>query len=188
MAAALGPQLRSDAFVVSAMAGVPAHQVAAAFAGRRIARAMPTLAVAVLKGATAVWAAEAAATERAAALFAPLGAVVVLAEEDQLHAVTAASGSAPAYLYAVIEAVEAAARAQGVAADAAAALARGAIIGAAALLADSGEDPAKLRARVTSPGGTTEAAMAVLLAVDGLPALMQRAVAAATVRSRELAP
>jgi pyrroline-5-carboxylate reductase len=103
-----------------------------------------------------------------------------------MHAATAVSGSAPAYLYAFIEALEAAGAKAGLAPGAARALARSTITGAAALLAQSGEDPAELRRQVTSPGGTTQAALAVLMGDGGLPDLLDRAVAAAAARSQEL--
>jgi len=122
--------------------------------------------------------------EDAAALFAPLGAVTRLADEELMHVATAASGSAPAYLYAFIEALEAGAAEAGLPADDAARMVRATICGAAALLTASGDDPAELRRRVTSPGGTTQAALAVL--APELPPLMARAVAAAVARSREL--
>ncbi len=95
-------------------------------------------------------------------------------------------GPAPAYLYAFTEALEAAGEAEGLPADVAQALARATMAGAAALMAASGEDPAELRRQVTSPNGTTEAALKVLMGEGGLGPLMRKAVAAAADRSREL--
>ncbi len=103
-----------------------------------------------------------------------------------MHAATAASGSAPAYLYALIEALEAAAAKAGLSEAAARTLARSTLTGAAALLAQGDDDPAELRRQVTSPGGTTEAALKVLMGAGGLPDLLDRAVKAAADRSREL--
>ena len=96
------------------------------------------------------------------------------------------SGSGPAYLYAFVEALEAAAIRAGLPADAAATLARSTVVGAAALMATSDASPADLRAQVTSPGGTTQAALEVLLADGGFPDLLREAVAAAARRSKEL--
>ena len=96
------------------------------------------------------------------------------------------SGSAPAYLYAFLEALEDAGVAEGLTRAQASALARSTIVGAAALLEQSEGEPAELRRQVTSPGGTTEAALNVLLAENGFPSLMKRAVAAAVARAKEL--
>jgi pyrroline-5-carboxylate reductase len=104
-----------------------------------------------------------------------------------MHAVTAVSGSGPAYVFLLIEAMQAAGEAAGLPPDLAALLACATVAGAGELARQSPDDPAKLRADVTSPAGTTAAALAVLMADDGLPALMKRAVAAATARSEELA-
>ena len=103
-----------------------------------------------------------------------------------MHAATAVSGSSPAYLYAFIEALEAAGAAAGLSAKESQRLARSTITGAAALLAKTGEDPAELRRQVTSPGGTTQAALDVLLGSGALPDLMREAVAGAVRRSKEL--
>ena len=103
-----------------------------------------------------------------------------------MDAVTAVCGSAPAYLYAFVEALEAAGEAEGLPADAARRLARATVAGAAMLLQKSGEEPAELRRQVTSPGGTTEAALKVLMGEAGLGPLLRKAVAAAADRSREL--
>ena len=183
----VAPHVAADAVVVSIMAGVPLADLAAAFPGRSLVRVMPTTAAAALKGAASLFAADDRAREVAHALFAPLGVVVDLETEAQLHAATAASGSAPAYAHALVEALEAAAVAEGLTPEAARALSRSALIGAAALLESSGQEAAELRRQVTSPGGTTAAALRVLTGEGALDALMARAVAAAAARSRELA-
>ncbi len=103
-----------------------------------------------------------------------------------MDAVTGVCGSAPAYLYAFTEALEAAGEAQGLPPEVAKALARATMAGAGALMAASGEEPAELRRQVTSPNGTTEAALKVLMGEGGLGPLLNEAVAAATNRSREL--
>jgi pyrroline-5-carboxylate reductase len=157
-----------------------------ALGGRRTARIMPTTAVAIRQGVASIYAADAEAKARARALFEPVAQVVELADEELMHAATAVSGSSPAYLYAFIEALEAAGLEAGLDAEASRILARGTITGAAALLAQSGEDPAELRKQVTSPGGTTEAALKVLMGEAVFPALLREAVDAAARRSKEL--
>ena len=180
------PHLAPDAVIVSIAAGVSAADISAAFGGRAVARVMPTTAVAIGQGAASVFAPDPEARARAHALFAPVATVVDLDSEEQMHAATAVSGSAPAYLYAFIEALEAAGAGQGLDPADSARLARATIIGAAALLARGGEEPADLRAQVTSPGGTTAAALSVLMGEGGLGDLLPRALAAAVARSREL--
>jgi pyrroline-5-carboxylate reductase len=185
-AAEISPWLASGAIVVSIAAGVKASDLAKEFGGRCVARVMPTTAVAIRQGAASIYADEPEARLRAHALFKPVAQVVDFLDEDLMHAATAVSGSGPAYLYAFIEALEAAGLEAGLTPEASCALARRTIAGAAALLSQSGEDPAELRRQVTSPGGTTEAALKVLMADDGLPALLHDAVAAAVRRSKEL--
>jgi len=184
--AQIAPHLAAEAAVISILAGVSAGDISAALGGRAVARVMPTTAAAIGKGVFSVFAPDAGLRRRVRDLFAPLGVVVDLPDEALMHAATGASGSAPAYLYAFIEALEAAAAAAGLAPDAARSLARSTIAGAAALLDLSGEDPAELRRQVTSPGGTTAAALEVLMGEGGFPDLLRRAVAAAAARSEEL--
>lgn len=180
------PWLSPDAVVISIAAGVRSADLTREFAKRCIARVMPTTAAAIGQGTASLFADDPAGLARAHALFEPLGAVVDLTDEDLMHAATAVSGSAPAYLYAFIEALERAGVAAGLSAQESARLARSTLTGAAALLARTGEDPGELRRQVTSPGGTTEAALAVLLARAGLGDLVEEAVAAGVRRSREL--
>ena len=182
----LAPLIAPGAIVISILAGIRIDDLADVFGSRPIARVMPTIAAAIGKGTASVFAPDPAARARARELFEPLGAVVDLATEDLMHAATAASGSAPAYLYAFIEALQSAAAAAGLDPHASARLARSTITGAAALLGQSEQDPAELRRQVTSPGGTTQAALEVLMGEAGLPGLLERAVAAAAARSREL--
>jgi pyrroline-5-carboxylate reductase len=178
--------LAPDAIVVSIAAGVPAAEIAKVFEGRRVARVMPTTAAAIGQGTASVFASDPEARARAHALFAPVGTVVDLDDEDLMHAATAVSGSAPAYLYAFVEALEAAGVSLGLPPGVARDLARATTAGAAALMADSGAAAADLRRQVTSPGGTTEAALTVLQGDGGLDALLRAAAAAAERRSREL--
>ena len=186
-AAQYAPLLAHDAVIVSIAAGVPAAQISQAFGGRRVARVMPTTAVSIGKGAASIYAADAGARARAHALFAPVATVADLQDEALMHAATGVSGSAPAYLYAFVEALEAAGESAGLAGADAKALARATIAGAALLLADSGEEPAELRRQVTSPGGTTAEALKVLMGEHGLGPLLEEAVAACVRRSKELA-
>jgi pyrroline-5-carboxylate reductase len=186
VAAEIAPLLSPEAVIVSIAAGVRTADLAAAFGGRRVARVMPTTAVAIGKGVASIVAPDAAAHACAHALFDPVGTCVDIADEALMDVTVAVSGSAPAYLYAFIEALEAAGEAEGLPAAASRALVRATLIGAAALLDHTGEDPAALRRQVTSPGGTTEAALKVLMGEHGLGPLAGEAVAAAVRRSREL--
>jgi len=178
--------LAPDAIIVSIAAGVRAADISEAFGGRRVARVMPTTAVAIGRGTASVFAEDANARAVAHRLFAPVATVVDLPSEDLLHAATAVSGSAPAYLYAFVEALEAAGGGQGLDPADSARLARATIIGAAALMEQGGEEPAELRKQVTSPGGTTAAALAVLMGEGGFGDLLPRALDAAVARSKEL--
>ena len=121
------------------------------------------------------------------ALLAAIGESAWLEDEALMDAVTAVSGSGPAYVFLLIEALAAGGVRCGLPAELALRLARETVAGAGELARASPESPARLRENVTSPGGTTRAALDVLMAENGLPALLQRAVAAATARSRELA-
>jgi pyrroline-5-carboxylate reductase len=185
-AAEVSAWLAADAVIVSVAAGVRADAISKEFGGRPVARVMPTTAAAIGQGTASLYADDAAALARAHALFEPLGAVVDLADEGLMHAATAVSGSAPAYLYAFVEALEAAGMTAGLKREEAARLARSTLAGAAALMAQSGEEPGELRRQVTSPGGTTQAALDVLLGESGLQTLLREAVAAAVRRSKEL--
>jgi pyrroline-5-carboxylate reductase len=123
----------------------------------------------------------------ARALMAAVGEVVDLDGEHQIDAVTAVSGSGPAYVFHLIEAMAAAGEAEGLAPDTAMRLARATVSGAGELAHRSPESAAQLRINVTSPGGTTAAALAVLMDdATGFPALLRRAVKAAADRGREL--
>jgi pyrroline-5-carboxylate reductase len=186
-AAEVAGWLAADAVIVSIAAGVPSGEIGKAFGGRCVARVMPTTAAAIGQGAATLFADDPAALARAHALFEPLGTVVDLADEGLMHAATAVSGSAPAYLYAFIEALEAAGASVGLSAKESARLARSTITGAAALLAQGSEEPAELRRQVSSPGGVTLAAIEVLMGENGLEPLLREALTAAVRRSKELA-
>jgi pyrroline-5-carboxylate reductase len=120
-------------------------------------------------------------------LLAAVGEVAWVEDEALLDAVTAVSGSGPAYVFLLIECLAKAGVAAGLPRDLAERLALATVAGSGELARTSAEPPAKLRENVTSPGGTTRAALDVLMAADGLEPLLVRAIAAATRRSRELA-
>jgi pyrroline-5-carboxylate reductase len=154
-----------------------------------VVRAMPNTPAAVGKGMTAIVAnATVTAEQRALCgeLLAAVGAVAWLDDERHMDAVTAVSGSGPAYVFLLIECLENAALEAGLSRDLARQLALATVAGAAAYAEAAAEPPAELRKRVTSPGGTTQAALAVLLGEHGLRELLERAVRAAAARSREL--
>jgi pyrroline-5-carboxylate reductase len=120
-------------------------------------------------------------------LLAAIGESAWVEDEDLIDAVTAVSGSGPAYVFLLIEALANAGEAEGLPAELALRLALCTVAGSGELARISAESPAQLREDVTSPGGTTRAALDVLMAADGLETLIKRAVAAAAARSRELA-
>jgi pyrroline-5-carboxylate reductase len=187
--AALG---NGDTLFVSIAAGTPIRAFAAALGERTpIVRAMPNTPAAVGRAITALVAnahAGAGALALAEALMRAVGQTVRLDDEGEMDAVTAVSGSGPAYVFLMIEALAAAGEAEGLPAGLALALARATVAGAGALAESTDRAPAALRVDVTSPGGTTAAALAVLMEEEaGLPALVRRGVAAAAARSRELA-
>lgn len=182
LAGRLGPLT----LVISVMAGVSTADLARLFPGAGIVRAMPNMPAAVGQGATALFTRDGDIVQGAAeALFQPVGKTIWLSDEAQFDAVTAVSGSGPAYVFHVIEALAAAGEAAGLDPAMAMLLARQTVIGAAALAAQDGTTPAAtLRERVTSPGGTTAAGLSVLM--PALTPLLTEVVAAAAGRSREL--
>ncbi|MDF2231321.1 pyrroline-5-carboxylate reductase [Albimonas sp. CAU 1670] len=180
------------ALYVSIAAGTPISAFEKLFGeDAAIVRAMPNTPAAVGRGITAlIGNAKVSEAQMAAAetLLAAVGETVRLEDESQMDAVTALSGSGPAYVFHLIEAMEAAGVAAGLPQELAARLARVTVQGAGELARLSPESPAQLRVNVTSPGGTTAAALSVLMAEgEGLTELATRAVAAAAARSRELA-
>lgn len=156
-----------------------------------IVRAMPNTPAAIGRGITALIGNNYASPkdlERAEGLLQAVGQTVQLDSEAQMDAVTGVSGSGPAYVFHLIETLAAAGEAQGLPAEMAMKLAKATVAGAGALAEAAEEDPGQLRVNVTSPNGTTQAALEVLMdESEGFPALLKRAVAAAADRSRELA-
>jgi pyrroline-5-carboxylate reductase len=155
-----------------------------------IVRAMPNTPAAVGRGITALIGNAHAGPrdlQRAEGLLQAVGQTVQLESESQMDAVTGVSGSGPAYVFHLIETLAEAGVAQGLPAEMAMKLAKATVAGAGALAEAAEEDPGQLRVNVTSPNGTTQAALEVLMdEADGFPALLKRAVAAAADRSREL--
>ena len=159
-------------------------------AGAAIVRAMPNTPAAIGRGISVLVATDSVSPDQrdlAGRLMASAGLVEWIDDEGLIDAVTALSGSGPAYVFLLIETMAEAGRAAGLPADLAMRLARQTVIGAAALADRSDETAATLRRNVTSPGGTTQAALDVLMAPDGLQPLFDRALAAAAERGRALA-
>ena len=187
----LAPMIAQDTVIVSIMAGrTLAFLEKQLPAGAAVVRAMPNTPAAIGRGITvAVPNARIGAEQRTLAdkLLRATGAVEWIADETLMDAVTAVSGSGPAYVFLLAESLARAGTAAGLPADLAARLARATVAGSGELMARSPLDPVTLRKNVTSPGGTTAAALDVLMAKDGLDPVMEKAIAAATRRSRELA-
>ena len=200
---AVKPQMMDDALpkldgiggggclVLSVAAGTTIARLEAAFGpGTPVVRAMPNTPAAIGRGITAITgnaAAGAAGLDMAEALLSAVGEVVRLSDEAQIDAVTGVSGSGPAYVFHLIEMMAAGGVAEGLDPALAMRLAVATVAGAGALAAEGGDEPSTLRVNVTSPNGTTQAALEVLMDEgSGFPALVPRAVAAAAARSREL--
>jgi pyrroline-5-carboxylate reductase len=181
---------KSGALMISIAAGTHTRSLFQAWGAKaRIVRAMPNTPGAIGWGITGLFAAKgatAADRRKADALLAALGETLWVAKEDLIDSVTALSGSGPAYLFLMAEAMTEAGVAEGLPRAQAEKLARATIAGAGALLAADKTPAARLREAVTSPGGTTAAALSVLMAEDGLPALMKRAIHAARQRAEGL--
>lgn len=189
--ASLVPFVGRSTLAVSIMAGRPLGFLEQALPpDTAIVRSMPNTPAAIGRGIT-VACPNAKVTPRqrklASDLLAAIGTVEWVGDESLMDAVTAVSGSGPAYVFLLAEALAQAGIAAGLPQDLAVRLARETVTGSGELLHQSPLDAATLRQNVTSPGGTTAAALAVLMGQGGLAQLMDRAVAAATARSRELA-
>ena len=186
---AVAPRV-GDAVALSIMAGRTLASLAAMLRGAALVRAMPNTPAAIGRGISVACAGPGVSEPQRAlcdALLAAVGEVAWVEDEALLDAVTAVSGSGPAYVFLLAELLERAGIEQGLSAALARRLARATVAGAGALLAASDEDAAALRRAVTSPGGTTERALTVLMDEAAWPAALSRAVAAAAERSRELA-
>ena len=179
----------ASTLVVSIMAGATIAGIAEVCGGA-VVRAMPNTPAAIGRGITVAVAAEnVTARQRmlADALLRATGLVEWIEDESMMDAVTAVSGSGPAYIFLLAEELARAGVEAGLPAELATRLARETVAGSGELLHRSELPSAELRQNVTSPGGTTAAALEVLMGADGMQSLLTRAVAAATRRSRELA-
>ena len=187
--AELAPALGRGALVISIAAGVPVAALAGLLgADVAIVRCMPNTPALVGAGATGLYAGAGVSADQrriAAAILGAVGTTVWVSTEREIDAVTAVSGSGPAYFFLVMEAMVAAGITLGLTPAVAGQLTLQTALGAARMALDSDVDVAELRRRVTSPGGTTAAALAVLDA-GGLTALFGRALAAADARGREM--
>lgn len=189
-AAALKPIDRTsgDPLVISIMAGVTISRVQELTKANRVVRVMPNTPCLVGEGASGIAAGESVGADdlkRVTELLESVGTVVAVAE-NQMDAVTGVSGSGPAYVFRFIESLIEGGVSEGLSPDVAATLAVQTVLGAAKLVVETGEDPAVLRDRVTSPGGTTLAALNSLES-DGFNRAIVAAVSAAAARSKELA-
>lgn len=183
-----GPRTRTLFLSIAAgktIAGLARHLGDAA-----IVRVMPNTPAAIGRAISVACANPRVSPEQkrlAEALLTAIGESVWADDEALMDAVTAVSGSGPAYVFLLIETLAAAGEKAGLSPELALRLARDTVAGSGELARQSSESPGKLRENVTSPGGTTRAALDVLMAPDGMARLLERAVAAATARSRELA-
>ncbi|MGA0586162.1 pyrroline-5-carboxylate reductase [Dyella sp. KRB-257] len=180
---------RNRPLLISIAAGVRLDQLERWFGALPIVRCMPNTPALIGAGATGLCAnARVSPPQRAQAqhILDAAGLTRWVDDEALMDTVTGLSGSGPAYFFAFVEALEDAAVAQGLPRDTARALAAQTCLGAGRMLVESGEAPGELRRRVTSPHGTTQAALE-RFAADGLPAIVAHAVAAATRRGGELA-
>jgi pyrroline-5-carboxylate reductase len=190
--AGLGDMKHADCAYLSIAAGISTGWLKQRLGDAAIViRAMPNTPAAIGKGITALYAdapnqAPNQARNLASQLLAAVGQVVHVQDEALMDGVTALSGSGPAYVFLLVEAMTEAGIKAGLPDDLAAELAKATVCGAGALMAAVDTAPAILRENVTSKGGTTAAALAVLMADDGLTSLMTKAVAAAKARSIEL--
>ena len=182
----LRPLVGPDTLVLSVAAGITIAALSEALGTDRIVRTIPNTPAMIGQGVTAVFAAPPVgdnARRAAQTLLEASGSVVWMEEEADIDRATALSGSGPAYLFYLVEALARAGHDLGLESEKANALARQTVIGAAALLAASEDTPAALRERVTSKGGTTAAALAVLMDENGLGELMMKAARAAHERA-----
>jgi pyrroline-5-carboxylate reductase len=186
---AVRPMTGVSTLVLSIMAGRTLAFLQQGLPGAAIVRVMPNTPASIGRGiAVAVANGQVSSAQRGLAdrLLAATGAVEWVTDEKLMDAVTALSGSGPAYVFLLAESLAKAGVAAGLPPDLAARLARATVTGSGELLHRSPLDAARLRENVTSPGGTTAAALDVLMAKDGLDPLLEKAIAAATRRSREL--
>jgi pyrroline-5-carboxylate reductase len=171
------------------MAGITTETLTRELGAQRVIRCVPNTPARIGRGVTAYVASPACTAEDRQLieqLLEPLGAVEPIAAERLMDVIVAVSGSGPAYVFLLAEVLAAAAEQEGLDKDTAMRQASRTVAGAGALMLETGESPSALRKQVTSPGGTTEAALDVLASADGLAPMLRRAVSAAAQRSRDL--
>jgi pyrroline-5-carboxylate reductase len=178
--------LAPDALVISILAGTRIDTLSGKFPGRTILRLMPNLAATLGKSPLGLFAATEIDKGEIETLLQPLGTCYWLAAEEQMDAVTALAGSGPAFVYRFIDALATAGETLGLDAEQSLGLAKSMVVGAAELAATSDADPKELARRVTSPGGTTAAGLAVLDEGDTLKTLIEATLTAARDRGVEL--
>ncbi|KAA0971782.1 pyrroline-5-carboxylate reductase [Aureimonas fodinaquatilis] len=186
---ALKPALRPDTLVISVAAGKTIDFITERLGSLPIVRTMPNTPALIGRGITGAFAnslVDARLRDTASALLAASGAVEWLDSEDEIDAVVGVSGSGPAYVFLMAEVMAAAGEKLGLKPELAMRLAQHTIAGAGELMLQASDEPAQLRRNVTSPKGTTQAALEVLMADNGLAPLLEKAIAAAVQRSREL--
>jgi pyrroline-5-carboxylate reductase len=182
--------VRPETLFVSIVAGKTLAGLARHLGSAAVVRTMPNTPAAIGRGITVACANPLVTLQQRRLcdrLLAAIGESAWVEDEGLLDAVTAVSGSGPAYVFLMIEALACAGEAEGLPPDLASRLALATVAGAGELARASGESPTQLRENVTSPGGTTQAALGILMAADGIGPLITRAVARAAARSRELA-
>jgi pyrroline-5-carboxylate reductase len=186
--AEIAPAVGPHTLVLSIAAGIPIMSIAQGLSSERIVRSMPNTPAQVGKGISGAVGYKISQKDHevADALLSAAGEVLWFDNEARLDAVTAVSGSGPAYVFYLVECLAVAAMRQGLDPGPAMQLARQTIVGAAGLLEADASPASQLRENVTSPKGTTYAALQVLMAPDGMEQLMDRAVLAARKRSEEL--
>lgn len=186
--AEIAPLIDAQTLVISVAAGISMQTLTSTLNTQRVIRTMPNTPSQVGKGVTGAVPADISAEDRAMtdALFEASGAVVWLKTEAELDALTGVSGSGPAYVFHLVEALTEAARRHGLSDEVAELLGRQTVIGAAALLEADPAPASVLRTNVTSPKGTTAAALSVLMGEGGFVDLVDKAVAAARRRSEEI--
>lgn len=180
-------EMKSDAVVVSVAAGIPTASLEAV-CQQAVVRVMPNTPAQIRQGVSGVAAGSRATTSQVQSvvdIFELVGSVVVVTE-DQINALSAISGSGPAYLFYIAEQLTELAKQQGFSDEQARTLVEGTLTGAAALLEQSGQRPAELRAAVTSPGGTTQAAITAFDDAD-LQGIFREAMTRAVARAEEMA-
>ncbi|WDR04075.1 pyrroline-5-carboxylate reductase [Devosia algicola] len=184
----IAPKIDASSLVLSVAAGISMQVLTDGLHTKRVIRTMPNTPSQVGRGVTGLVPAEIDDADRdiAQALFSASGAVVWLKNEAELDALTGVSGSGPAYVFHLVEALSEAARRHGLSDEVADLLGRQTVIGAAALMEADPSSATQLRTNVTSPKGTTAAALAILMGEGGFVDLVDKAVAAARARSAEI--